>query len=126
MKTNENNKSFGILFFVVFLLVGLWPLIKGNEPRIMLLPIALMFLILGLTNSRILSPLNRSWVKLGELLGRIIAPIVMALVYFTVLTPISFLVKIMGKDLLKKKFSNIENTYWIKREKSIGSMDKQF
>jgi|TARA_B110000914_G_scaffold173212_1_gene154130 hypothetical protein len=126
MKTNENNKSFGILFFVVFLLVGLWPLIKGNEPRIILLPIALMFLILGLTNSRILSPLNRSWVKLGELLGRIIAPIVMALVYFTVLTPISFLVKIMGKDLLKKKFSNIENTYWIKREKSIGSMDKQF
>ena len=126
MKTNENNKSFGILFFAVFLLVGLWPLIKGNEPRIILLPIALMFLILGLTNSRILSPLNRSWVKLGELLGRIIAPIVMALVYFTVLTPISFLVKIMGKDLLKKKFSNIENTYWIKREKSIGSMDKQF
>ncbi|MDC0628475.1 SxtJ family membrane protein [Pelagibacteraceae bacterium] len=126
MKTNENNKSFGILFFVVFLLVGLWPLIKSNEPRIILLPIALMFLILGLTNSRILSPLNRSWVKLGELLGRIIAPIVMALVYFTVLTPISFLVKIMGKDLLKKKFSNIENTYWIKREKSIGSMDKQF
>ena len=126
MKTNENNKSFGILFFFFFLLVGLWPLIKGNEPRIILLPIALMFLILGLTNSRILSPLNRSWVKLGELLGRIIAPIVMALVYFTVLTPISFLVKIMGKDLLKKKFSNIENTYWIKREKSIGSMDKQF
>ena len=126
MKTNENNKSFGILFFVVFLLVGLWPLIKGNEPRIMLLPIALMFLILGLTNSRILSPLNRSWVKLGELLGRIIAPIVMALVYFTVLTPISFLVKIMGKDLLKTKLSNTENTYWIKREKSIGSMDKQF
>ena len=126
MKTNENNKSFGILFFVVFLLVGLWPLIKGNEPRIILLPIALMFLILGLTNSRILSPLNRSWVKLGELLGRIIAPIVMALVYFTVLTPISFLVKIMGKDLLKTKLSNTENTYWIKREKSIGSMDKQF
>ena len=89
MKTDENNKSFGILFFAVFLLIGLWPLIKGNEPRIILIPIALVFLILGLMNSSILSPLNRSWIKFGELLGRIIAPIVMAVVYFIVLTPIS-------------------------------------
>ena len=126
MKTEENNKSFGILFFTVFLLIGLWPLIKGNEPRIILIPIALVFLILGLMNSSILSPLNRSWMKFGELLGRIIAPIVMAVVYFIVLTPISFLVRIMGKDLLKTKFSDTDNTYWVKREKSLGSMDKQF
>tara|TARA_B100001093_G_C26552703_1_gene895193 strand:+ start:133 stop:513 length:381 start_codon:yes stop_codon:yes gene_type:complete len=126
MKTDENNKSFGILFFAVFLLIGLWPLIKGNEPRIILIPIALVFLILGLMNSSILSPLNRSWIKFGELLGRIIAPIVMAVVYFIVLTPISFLVRIMGKDLLKTKFSDTDNTYWVKREKSLGSMDKQF
>ena len=126
MKTDENNKSFGILFFAVFLLIGLWPLIKGNEPRIILIPIALVFLILGLMNSSILSPLNRSWIKIGALLGRIIAPIVMAVVYFIVLTPISFLVRIMGKDLLKTKFSDTDNTYWVKREKSLGSMDKQF
>ena len=126
MKTDENNKSFGILFFAVFLLIGLWPLIKGNEPRIILIPIALVFLILGRMNSSILSPLNRSWIKFGELLGRIIAPIVMAVVYFIVLTPISFLVRIMGKDLLKTKFSDTDNTYWVKREKSLGSMDKQF
>ena len=126
MKSKENNKGFGILFFIVFLLVGLWPLLKGDNPRIYFFPIAVLFLILGLINSKILTPLNKNWIKFGELLGVIIAPIVMGLVYFFILTPLSFLIRITGKDLLNVKFSNKVKTYWIKRSKDLGSMDKQF
>ena len=126
MKSKENNKGFGLLFFIVFLLIGLWPLIKGDSPRILFFFIALAFLILGLMNAKILSPLNRLWIKFGELLGKIIAPVVMAFIYFIILTPLSFLVRITGKDLLKIRFSNKIKTYWIKRIKDLGSMKKQF
>jgi len=126
MKSKVNNKGFGLLFFIVFLLIGLWPLIKGDSPRILFFPIALVFLILGIVNAKILTPLNRLWIKFGEILGKIIAPIVMALVYFVILTPLSFLIRISGKDLLKVKFSNKVNTYWIKRIKDLGPMNKQF
>ena len=126
MKSKENNKGFGLLFFTVFLLIGLWPLIKGDSPRILFFFIALAFLILGLMNAKILSPLNRLWIKFGELLGKIIAPVVMAFIYFIILTPLSFLIRITGKDLLKVKYSNKVNTYWIKRIKDLGPMRKQF
>ena len=126
MKSNENNKGFGLLFSIVFLLIGLWPLIKGDNPRVIFFPIALIFLILGLMNAKILSPLNGLWIKFGEILGKIIAPIVMALIYFIILTPLSFLVRMTGKDLLKVKFSNKVHTHWIKRVKDLGSMKKQF
>ena len=125
-KTQSLNRSFGIVFFIVFLAIGLWPFLSSGEIRIWSIIISLIFLILGLLNSKILTPLNRLWTKFGELLGKIIAPIVMAAVYFLVLTPVSFLTKILGKDLLKLKFSNKTNSYWIKREKDLGPMNKQF
>ena len=120
-----SNKSFGILFFIVFLIIGLWPILTSNDVRLWSLAISVIFLILGLINSSILEPFKNSWIKLGELLGKIIAPIVMGLVFFTVLTPISFILRLFGKDLLKIKYSK-DNTYWIKREKNVGSMKKQF
>ena len=123
---NINNKSFGLLFFVVFLLIGLYPVYKGNNPNIYFLLISLPFLVLGLLNSKILTPLNKAWIKLGEVLGMIIAPIIMALVYFVVLTPISLIVRILGKDLLKIKFNKKLGSYWIDRKKNLGSMKKQF
>ena len=126
MKSKENNKGFGLLFFVVFLIIGLWPLLKGENPRIYFFPFAFLFLILGLINSKILTPLNRAWIKFGELLGIIIAPIVMGVIYFLVLTPLSFLIRISGKDLLKIKYSKKIKTYWEKRTKDLGSMKKQF
>ncbi len=126
MKSKENNKGFGLLFFVVFLIIGLWPLLKGEQPRIYFFPLAFLFLILGLINSKILTPLNRAWIKFGELLGIIIAPIVMGVIYFLVLTPLSFLIRISGKDLLKIKYSKKIKTYWEKRTKDLGSMKKQF
>ena len=126
MKSKKNNKGFGLLFFVVFLVIGLWPLLNGDPPRVYFFPFAFLFLILGLINSTILTPLNKAWIKFGELLGRIIAPIVMGVIYFIILTPLSFLIRISGKDLLKVKFSNKINTYWIKRIKDLGTMNKQF
>ena len=126
MRENNQNRSFGLLFFVVFLALALWPLTKKGEINLFLVIIALIFLVLGLLNSKILSPLNNAWIKLGELLGRIVAPIVMAIVYFIVLTPISLIVRLFGKDLIGMKFSNSIKSYWIKRKKQLGSMDKQF
>ncbi len=126
MKNNTQNRSFGILFFIVFLALGLWPLTKGNEINVFLISISLVFLVLGLFNSKILSPLSKAWIKLGEILGKIIAPIVMAIVYFIILTPVSLLVRVFGKDLIGLKFKKNQNTYWIKRKKDLGTMDKQF
>ena len=126
MNKKSSNKSFGILFFVVFLGLGLWPLTNDNNPNIYLIIISIIFLILGLLNSKLLSPLNSFWIKFGELLGKIIAPVVMVIIYFLILTPISLIVRLFGKDLLGLKFSKQLKTYWIKRKKDLGSMDKQF
>ena len=126
MNKKSSNKSFGILFFVVFLGLGLWPLTNDNNPNIYLIIISIIFLILGLLNSKLLSPLNSFWIKFGELLGKIIAPVVMAIIYFLILTPISLIVRLFGKDLLGLKISKQLKTYWIKRKKDLGSMDKQF
>ncbi len=126
MKFQSSNKSFGLLFFVVFLIIGLWPLKNGESLNFYFIIASVVFLILGLLNSKLLSPLNKSWIKLGEILGIIIAPIVMALVYFVILTPISIIVRVFGKDLLGLKFLKEKETYWIKRKKNLGSMKKQF
>ena len=126
MNKKSSNKSFGILFFVVFLGLGLWPLTNDNNLNIYLIIISIIFLILGLLKSKLLSPLNSFWIKFGELLGKIIAPMVMAIIYFLILTPISLIVRLFGKDLLGLKFSKQLKTYWIKRKKDLGSMDKQF
>ena len=121
----SSNRSFGLLFFIVFLIIGLWPLKNDLELNYIFIGISIIFLILGLLNSMVLTPLNKIWVKFGELLGKIIAPLVMALVYFFILTPISLIMRIFGKDLLNLKSSE-ESSYWIKREKNIGTMNKQF
>ena len=126
MKSQNSNRSFGLLFFIVFIVVGLWPVIKGEVANIYLILISLFFLIFGLINSKILSPFNKAWIKLGEILGLIIAPIIMALVYFIILTPISLIVRMLGKDLLGLKFLKKQDTYWMKRKKKLGTMKKQF
>ena len=126
MRRTSSNKSFGILFFIVFLGLGLWPITNDDNLNIYLIIISIIFLILGILNSKLLSPLNSLWIKFGELLGKIIAPVVMAIIYFLILTPISLMVRLFGKDLLGLKFSKQLKTYWMKRKKDLGSMDKQF
>lgn len=126
MKPKSSNRSFGLLFFIVFLIIGFWPLFDKKNINYVSISIAVLFLILGLKNAKILTPLNKFWVKLGEILGNVIAPIIMALVYFIILTPISLIVRLFGKDLLGLKFLQNKKSYWIKRKNKIVSMKKQF
>ena len=125
MQNKENNKSFGILFFIIFLLVALWPLINSDFIRLWALGIASIFLVLGIINSKILTPFKKGWIKLGEILGKIIAPIVMGFIYFIIITPIGLLMRLVGKDVLNLKF-NKNDSYWIKRAKNINTMKRQF
>ena len=120
-----SNRSFGIVFFVVFLLIGLYPLINADGIRIWSIIISLVFLILGLTNSKILNPLNKLWFKFGILLGKIISPLVMGIIFFLVVTPIGILMKLLNKDLLNLKFNN-KDTYWIEKNEPKSKMKNQF
>ena len=120
-----SNRSFGLLFFLVFLIISLWPLSYEGEIRIVTLIISIIFLILGLINSNILKPLNFLWMKFGILLGRVISPIVMGIIFFFVVTPIGLLMKILGKDIINLKKNN-RKTYWIEKKYIKSNMRKQF
>ena len=129
MKSNSkiiipSNRSFGLVFFIVFLIVALWPLKSGEDLRLWSLTLSIIFLILGIFNSKLLTPLNKLWIKFGMFLGLIVSPIVMGIVFFSVVTPIGFFMRIMGKDLLRLKSK--KNTYWIDRDNIKSSMKKQF
>ena len=121
-----SNRNFALVFFIFFLIVSLWPLIYGELIRIWSFIFSLVFLILGLMNSKLLTPLNKLWFKFGTILGALIAPVVMGVVFFLVVTPIGLVMRIMGKDLLNKKYDNKKRTYWIKRSTPIGTMKRQF
>ena len=124
MQKKSNNRSFGILFCIVFLLIAIWPLISYSSVRYWALVLSVTFLILGIINSKLLSPLKVYWIKLGEILGKVIAPLVMSLVFFIILTPIGLILRLFGKDLLKLK-KNKKSSYWLSRG-DLKSMDRQF
>ena len=121
----SSNRSFGVVFFIVFLLIALYPLLNNNEVRLWSLIISVLFLILGILNSKILSPLNKIWFKFGLLLGKIISPLVMGVIFFLVVTPIGLIMRLLNKDLLKLKF-NKTNTYWIEKTEPKSKMKNQF
>ena len=121
----SSNRSFGIVFFVVFLLVGLWPMLNNSDLRIWSLILSIIFLFLGLLNSRILTPLNIVWFKFGMLLGKVISPIVMGLIFFVVVTPTAIILKLFNKDVLSLK-KNKSNSYWKKNSNYKTSMRNQF
>ena len=121
----SSNRNFGVVFFIVFLLIGLYPLLKGNDLRIWSLIISFIFLVLGLINSRILTPLNRLWFKFGLLLGKFISPIIMGIIFFIVVTPIGIIMRLFKKDLLNLKF-NKKETYWIDKKGPKSKMKNQF
>ena len=120
-----SNRSFGIVFFVVFLIIAFYPLINDENIRYWSLFISLVFLILGLFNSNILTPLNKIWFKFGILLGKVITPIIMGIIFFFVVTPIGLLMKILKKDLLNLKFNN-KKSYWIEKKDQKSKMKNQF
>tara|TARA_B100000965_G_scaffold87077_1_gene70564 strand:- start:36 stop:419 length:384 start_codon:yes stop_codon:yes gene_type:complete len=121
----SSNRSFGIVFFVVFLIIALFPLINDGNIRLWSLFVSLAFLALGLLNSKFLSPLNKIWFKFGLFLGKIISPMVMGLIFFFVVTPIGILMRILKKDLLNLKMNN-NKSYWIEKSEPKSKMKNQF
>ena len=122
----SSNRSFGLVFFVVFLIVALWPLKHEEDIRLWSLVLSIIFFILGVLNSKLLTPLNKLWFKFGIFLGFIVSPIVMGIVYFLVVTPTGVFMRLLGKDLLKTSKVKSASTYWIKRDKQQSTMKKQF
>ena len=121
----SSNRSFGTVFFIVFLLVALYPLIYNEDIRLWSLTISLVFLLLGLLNSKILTPLNKLWFKFGLFLGKIISPFVMGIIFFLVVTPIGLIMRLLGNDLLNLKYNN-KQSYWIKKDGPKSKMKNQF
>ncbi len=121
----SSNRSFGIVFFIFFLIIAVYPMFFDKELRIWSLLLSLIFLILGLAKSRILTPLNLLWFKFGIMLGRIVSPVVMGLVFFLVVTPTGLIMRALKKDLLNLKKKN-SNTYWIKKDQVKTDMKNQF
>ena len=121
----SSNRSFGIVFFVVFLLIAIYPLTNGDEIRIWSLIISSIFLILGALNSKILTPFNKLWFKLGIFLGKIVSPLVMGVIFFFVITPTGLIMRILGKDPLNLKY-NLNKSYWIEKSGQKSKMKNQF
>ena len=122
----SSNRSFGLLFFIVFLAISLWPLKSQEDLRLWAFIIALIFFVLGILNSKFLTPLNKLWIKFGFFLGTIISPVVMGVVFFMVVTPVGLFMRLLGKDLLRMKKSKSASTYWISREQQTNTMKRQF
>ena len=123
----SSNRSFGLLFFIVFIVIAFWSF-RGHIEQIKFwsLGLSLIFLILGLINSKLLNPLNKSWHYLGILLGMIVSPIVMGIIYFLVVSPIGFVMRFLGKDLLRLKSNKNIKSYWINKDKIKSTMKNQF
>ena len=121
----SSNRSFGIVFFIVFLLIALYPLTYSQDIRIWSVIISIIFLVLGLFNSKILTPLNKLWFKFGIFLGKIISPIIMGIIFYLVVTPIGLLMRLLGKDLINLKYNN-NKSYWIEKKGPKSKMKNQF
>ena len=121
----SSNRSFGIVFFVVFLLIALYPLTYSEELRIWSVIISLIFLFLGLINSKILTPLNKLWFRFGIFLGKIISPVIMGIIFFLVVTPIGLFMRLLRKDLLNLRY-NKKKSYWIEKNGPKSKMKNQY
>jgi len=125
IKNETTNKNFGIVFSIFFLIISFYPLINHGEIRKWSLILSVIFLVLGIFNSKILNPLNNMWFKFGILLGKIISPLVMGVLYFFIVTPTSLIMKMLGKDILSLKKNN-KKSYWIVKSNIISKMKNQF
>ena len=121
-----SNRNFGIVFSIVFLLISLYPLLKSGDIRVWSLVVSFIFLILGIVNSKILSPFNKLWFKFGLLLGKFVSPLIMMIIFFFVVTPIGILMRLFRKDVLNLKFNNKKETYWIEKKGPKSKMKNQF
>ena len=121
----SSNRSFGIVFFIVFLIIAIYPIFKSEDVRLWSLIISMIFLILGLINSNFLTPLNKLWFKFGIFLGKIISPVIMGIIFFLVVTPIGLIMRFLGKDVLNLKYHK-NKSYWIEKNGPKSKMKNQF
>ena len=121
-----SNKNFGLVFFVFFLIIGLWPLLGTNEIRYWSIFFSIIFFLLGITNSKLLNPLNKIWFNFGILLGKMISPLVMGIIFFLVVTPIGVIMRVFGKDILSLKYNKKNKSYWIEKNGPKSKMKNQF
>ena len=112
----SSDRSFGIVFTVVFLVIAGWPLLSGNPPRWWAAGIAAAFLALALVRPALLAGLNRQWMKLGLLLGRIVSPIALGILFFGIVTPLGVVMRLAGKDPLRLRRDGGARSYWIARQ----------
>ncbi|WP_440680412.1 SxtJ family membrane protein [Candidatus Pelagibacter sp. HIMB1623] len=121
----NSNKNFGLVFFIFFLIIAIYPLLNNGDVRYWSLVLSLIFLILGIINSKLLTPLNKLWFKFGIFLGKIVSPLIMGVIFFIIVTPIAIIMRVLRKDLLGLKFDN-SNSYWIKKNETKSTMKNQF
>ena len=121
-----SNRNFGLVFFVFFLIIGLWPLLGTNEIRYWSIFFSIIFFLLGITNSKLLNPLNKIWFNFGILLGKMISPLVMGIIFFLVVTPIGVIMRVFGKDILSLKYNKKDKSYWIEKNGPKSKMKNQF
>ena len=122
----SSEKSFGVVFSIVFLIVALYPLINSESLRIWALVVSIIFFLLAFLAPKILVLPNKLWFKFGLLVGSIVVPIVMTLIYFVTVLPTGLIMRLLGKDLLKQKLDKNAKSYWIERKQPMGSMKNQF
>lgn len=125
----SSDRSFGFVFTAVFLLVGLYPLASGHMARSWALALAAAFLLCALFVPKGLAPLNRYWAKFGMLLHSVVSPIALGILFFLVVTPIGLLMRLLGKDVLRKRFHSDADSYWIERDPpgpNARSLNNQF
>ena len=121
-----SNRNFGLVFFVFFLIIGLWPLLGTNEIRYWSIFFSIIFFLLGITNSKLLNPLNKIWFNFGILLGKMISPLVMVIIFFLIITPIGVIMRVFGKDILSLKYNKKNKSYWIEKNGPKSKMKNQF
>ena len=121
-----SNRNFGLVFFVFFLIIGLWPLLGTNEIRYWSIFFSVIFFLLGITNSKLLNPLNKIWFNFGILLGKIISPLIMVIIFFLIITPIGVIMRVFGKDILSLKYNKKNKSYWIEKIGPKSKMKNQF
>ena len=125
----SSDRSFGFVFAAVFSVLGLWPLVASREPRLWALGVAGAFLAVALVRPALLAVPNRLWMRFGVLLNRIVSPVVLAIVFYLVVTPMGLAMRLAGKDPLRLKARAPGASYWIPREPpgpSPDSLPNQF
>tara|TARA_Y100000590_G_C15721037_1_gene1013554 strand:+ start:2123 stop:2509 length:387 start_codon:yes stop_codon:yes gene_type:complete len=125
-RLDNSDKTFGIFFSIIFFIISIYPIFYKNQLNYIFLLFSFIFLLVSLTRPKLFSFLNKLWINLGFLLGKIISPIVMAIIFFFLITPIGLLLRIFGKDFIKLKLNNNHKTYWIDKDNESSDMKDQF